>query len=130
MMTVKCKKECRAKFCVQPPRAEQQASAPGQGGSRVRGLKADGFLSHTQALTWLLRTRGEMWLLLRLPWSWGCEVNSEREKCLLCTVEKNALSHNTMLQSSLRSPGQGALWCRVCARGHRSWVAVRILESL
>lgn len=105
MMTVKWKKECGAKFCVEPPRAEQQASAPGQGGSRVQGLKADGVLSHTQALTGLLRTRGDMWLLLRLPWSWGCEVDPEREKCLLCTVEKNALSHSNMLQSLLRSPG-------------------------
>lgn len=130
MMTVKWWKECGAKFCVQPPRAEQQASAPGQGGSRVWGLKAAGVLSHTQALTGLLRTRGEMWLLPRLPWSWGCEVNPEREKCLLCPVEKNAGPHSTVLRSLLRSPGQGALWCRACIRGHHSWVALRSLESL
>lgn len=32
MMTVKWLKECGAKFCIEPPRRQQGALAPGRGG--------------------------------------------------------------------------------------------------
>lgn len=58
MMTVKQLKECGAKFCVEPPRTQQRAFAPGWGGGG-RGLGAKRLLwSHP--ISKLLHFRGEL----------------------------------------------------------------------